>query len=204
MPFWTDAKVEPKRSYRFAMTFGGAELQQIEFAVMKVNKPEITIEPKTHNYLNHEFHYPGRPKWNAVAATLVDPVDPDVSYKFSKVLEQAGYIVPNNTGEVTTISKAAAATTLGNVVITQYGPSRTQAPNSTVPPLVDTGLYDSNGKDHIIEQWTLHNPFITKVNFGELDYANEDLVQIQVEFRYDWATIQGNDVGTKVWPLGNS
>lgn len=44
---------------------------------------------------------------------------------------------------------------------------------------------DSN--DNEIESWTLHNPFIKKITYGELDYENDDLTQMEVEFRYDYA-----------------
>jgi len=46
-----------------------------------------------------------------------------------------------------------------------------------------------NGQNtEILEEWTLHSPFITKVGMSELDYGNDDLSSIDIEFRYDWAS----------------
>ena len=46
-----------------------------------------------------------------------------------------------------------------------------------------------NGENtEILEEWTLHSPFITKVAMSELDYSNDDLSSIDIEFRYDWAS----------------
>ena len=39
-----------------------------------------------------------------------------------------------------------------------------------------------------IETWTLNNAFIKSVSFSDLDYANEDLREITMTVRYDWAT----------------
>lgn len=196
--FWTQRALEPKRQYRFTLEL--ATFPDMKFMVKSVNKPEITIEPKTHNYLNHEFHYPGRPKWNAVTAKIIDAAAPDASYRLSEILKESGYIVPNNSNEVTTISKAAAGASLGGVIITQYGPSRTVGVTRGITQL--GADYDSYGPDHILETWTLNNPFLTKINYGTLDYANEEMVEIEMEFRYDWATIEApnaEEVKTKIW-----
>jgi hypothetical protein len=52
--------------------------------------------------------------------------------------------------------------------------------------------------DFVIEQlkadgktlraWTLVNAFITSVNYGELDYSSDDLVSIEINVAYDYAT----------------
>ena len=44
---------------------------------------------------------------------------------------------------------------------------------------------DADGK--ALETWTLENAFIKKITYGELDYENDDLTQMEVEFRYDYA-----------------
>lgn len=198
MAFWTEKALEPKRQYRFTLTMG--QFSEMKFMVKKVNKPALTIEGKTHNYLNHEFHYPGRPKWNEIEATIIDAVAPDASYRLSEILKESGYIVPKNSNEVTTISKAAAATSLGAVVIEQYGPGRESGTERGIVNANDGGGgivvgdgYDSYGSDMVIEKWTLNNPFITSINFGNLDYANEEMVEIVLKFRYDWATITAGD-----------
>jgi hypothetical protein len=39
----------------------------------------------------------------------------------------------------------------------------------------------------VIEEWLLHNTFITESNFGTLDWSTEDVVNIEMTLRYDWA-----------------
>ena len=39
----------------------------------------------------------------------------------------------------------------------------------------------------VIEQWTLRNPFITNVGLPELTYDNDDIGEIELELRYDYA-----------------
>ena len=46
-----------------------------------------------------------------------------------------------------------------------------------------------------IETWSLYNPWIKSVNFGDLDYESDELVNVEVGIRYDWAELE-----TKVAP----
>ena len=54
-----------------------------------------------------------------------------------------------------------------------------------------SGLYlhtlDSQGA--IVEAWKFHNAWIKSVNFDDLDYSSDELINLQVSIRYDWATV---------------
>ena len=50
-----------------------------------------------------------------------------------------------------------------------------------------------NADGKVNERWVLNNPFFTNVTFGSLDYANEDIVEIQCTVRYDWAQLADLD-----------
>ena len=39
----------------------------------------------------------------------------------------------------------------------------------------------------VIEQWILKGAFITSSNFGSLDWGAEEVVEIELNLRYDWA-----------------
>jgi hypothetical protein len=39
----------------------------------------------------------------------------------------------------------------------------------------------------VIEEWILKGAFITESNFGSLDWSTEDVVNIEITLRYDWA-----------------
>ena len=102
--------------------------------------------------------------------TLVDPISPDATDLLNKMLVDSGYIVPANeaaSANKSTISKVKAAG-LG---------------------LVKIEVLSAEGKE--IETWELKNPFIKAAKFGDLDYSSDDLKQVELTLRYDWATCTG-------------
>ena len=178
MPFWStnfgeDTTLkDPKRQFRFYVEFqgisspqGGATLWYAKTAA----KPSFTVENIQHNYLNHVFKYPGKVTWQDISITLVDPVEPDMAATLSDILVQSGYSPPTDatTDSMGTISKAKAAGALGTVIITQI---------------------DADGGE--LEKWTLWNSFITEAKFGELAYGTDDLTEMSVTLKYDWARIE--------------
>ena len=48
-----------------------------------------------------------------------------------------------------------------------------------------------DGSNAEIERWTLYNPWVKDVKFGSLDYGSDDLVEIELTLRYDFAKYQG-------------
>jgi len=42
-------------------------------------------------------------------------------------------------------------------------------------------------KGNTIEKWSLHNPIITSLSWGDLDYGDDNLVEYTLEVSYDWA-----------------
>jgi hypothetical protein len=104
--------------------------------------------------------------------TLVDPVSPDAAGTLLGILADAGYTIPANSaaldadaGGLKTISKQSAVESLGVITIEQI---------------------DSQGA--ALETWTLNGSWLKSVEFGELDYSSEDLTEITLSVRYDWAT----------------
>lgn len=165
--FWSDPSLDPKRQYRFQVYFSSFE----PFVVKTAKKPSFTVGVSRHQYLNHEFKYPTTVKWNDVTITFADIADSDVTKSFVAILRNSGYDFPV-TGQVrNTISRDLAIGALGTVKIEQI---------------------DAEGLP--IERWTLHNAFISQVEFGQLSYASEDMVEISATLVYDWAEID-NGVG---------
>jgi hypothetical protein len=74
--FWSAQNSDPKRKFRFQLL-----VDRIPVWVVKtVSKPSVTVNPVVHQYLNHEFRYPGRVTWDSpINVTLVDPLDPDLA-----------------------------------------------------------------------------------------------------------------------------
>ena len=41
----------------------------------------------------------------------------------------------------------------------------------------------------VSEGWELHNPIITELSWGSLDYGSSDAVEYSMTIEYDWATL---------------
>ena len=115
-------------------------------------------------------------EWEEVSVTIVDPLDIDAANALQKIVTEAGYVSPdqitNGTatagpgGKLQTISKKKfAENVMGDVFIQQL---------------------DAEGE--IRETWTLKNTWIKSVDFGSLDYTADDLVEVTLQLRYDFAT----------------
>jgi hypothetical protein len=176
MPFWSTNFGEdptlndPKRKFRFTVEFQGVSAAiggAVLWYAKTVSKPSFQIAAAEHKYLNHTFYYPGSVTWQDVSLTLVDPVDPDMAATFSDIIVQGGYAPPADTTALSTMSKAKAASALGSVIITQL---------------------DSDGGE--LEKWTLWNAFITEVKYGDLEYGGDDLTEMSVTLKYDWARVE--------------
>tara|TARA_Y100001938_G_C8088964_1_gene433851 strand:+ start:883 stop:1458 length:576 start_codon:yes stop_codon:yes gene_type:complete len=167
MAFWTDAQnKDPKRAYRFIVNLGNMP-NGAQWYAKAVKKPAITITEVDHSFLNHKFYYPGRAEWDTVEVTLVDPVSPDAAANTAAILQASGYTPPIDVTSTTTISKQDAVNALGGVIIQQI---------------------DSEGAP--METWTLWNPFITGVTYGDLSYEEDSLTEVTITIRYDWAVLE--------------
>jgi len=170
MAFWTTAAGrDPKRKFRFLLTIaslpGGGQ-----WFVKTSDRPSFEVASTEHKFLNHTFYYPGSVTWNEVSVNLVDPVDPDMQWAIADIIRGSGYYVPTNSAQgtknTTTISKAKAATALGEVTI---------------------AMIDSDG--HPIETWRLNGAWISGVENSNLEYGADDLADTTIKFRYDWADL---------------
>lgn len=189
MAFWgqglNSGDKDPKRKFRFKVNIGGVgETAGVLWYLKSTNKPEMTVNGDTsHKFMGHTFNFPGSVSWNEIEMTLVDPVEAsdevrkkDQAAKLLAILEKAGYVYPDDKylsgpKALRTISKSKAVEALGSVVIEQL-----------------------DGDGNTIEKWTLHNPFITKVGFGDLSYDSEDLSEITLGIKYDWATFNDGEI----------
>ena len=160
--FWSDFKVEPKRAYRWILYLGGIP----SWICKKVSKPSFAVSETEHTFLNNKFYYPGPVQRNTVTVTLADPVEPDAAATMLKIIQESGYQLPVDAekAQASTISKAKAVQALGTVRIQQIG---------------------ADGKE--IEEWELVNAWIKDVKLGELDYESDDMVDVEIEIRYDYA-----------------
>ena len=180
--FWSDANLEPKRKFRWVLNFAGVP----QWIVKKVSKPTVNISEAEHTFLNYKFYYPGRVEWDEISLTLADPVNPDASAMMEDMIIKSGYVPPSNfltaktnnlgikrqnveaqDGSLITIDKSMAVSAMGGKMYLQQ--------------------IDALGKP--IEEWQLYNPWIKSVNYDELDYESDDLINLEITIRYDWAVL---------------
>lgn len=180
MSFWSESagagSKDPKRNFRFKVEFTGLAANQVWFA-KKVGKPNFSITESTHEYFNHKFYYPGRVEWQPITLTIVDPVDDnvDAAAQMSSLVTAAGYEIPSSAADkLVSMSKGKATSAIGAIKIIQL---------------------DSNGDP--LETWELTNPFIKNLKFGDLDYSNDDITEMEMEIRYDFATWTSTGSGSK-------
>jgi len=169
--FWSTPGLEPKRQYRWLFSFGQKEGVLPAYICRKVDKPTFNVTESEHTFLNHKFYYPGRVEWQEVSVTIVDPIDLDAANALQEIIQDAGYRIPNDmdsslsSDQLQTISKKKFADdVMGNVFIKQI---------------------DAAGV--IVETWQLMNTWIKSVDFGALDYTADELVEITLQLRYDYA-----------------
>jgi len=171
--FWTSApNHDPKRGFRFQVRLGTAG---VLWYAKKADKPTLSFGETEHHYLNHKYYWPGKAEWNEVSLTLVDPVEPDLAGELVAALEEMGYRIPGGTtdDEFATPSKKGAVSTWGG---------------GTGEDHDDVQIIQIDAEGKALETWTLKHAWIKEVTFGELDYGSEDLTEVTIKFRYDWAT----------------
>lgn len=185
MSFWNQSSIEPKRQFRWLLYIAGMP----QWIVKDVKKPSFNVTNTSHDFLNYKFHYPGRVDWQDISVTIVDPVQPDSAASLVNIIEQAGYVLPDDytsqANEPRTISKKSMVDSLGGQIkLVMFG--------------ANTGAQTEN----VLESWTINNPIITSVDFGQLSYGNDELVNISIGLKYDWASLEMPErTPGKVWTL---
>ena len=180
MAFWTDnaaASTDPKRNFRFRVSFlasnfnvdqnGTPDPSGVWYA-KKVTQPKVTFTESKHDFLIHKFYWPAKAEWNEIDITLVDPVEPHVSRNFLAAVQASGFNIPGNVvNGYTSVSKAGAVLQLGTIYIEQI---------------------DAEGT--AIHAWSLKHAWAKEISFSDLDYGNEDLSEVTLKVRYDWAEFE--------------
>jgi hypothetical protein len=177
MPFWNAAGPNipaPKRNYRWLLYLGGIP----QWICKKVTKPSVSLTEAEHTYLNHKFYYPGRVEWQTIDVTLVDPVSPDAVQTLDDIIFKSGYRPPEDQNSTLTVTKGAATDALGKVIIQQLGIEQ-KGPGSD--------------QVNVVEEWQLYNAWVKDVKYGELDYTSDDLTEITLTLRYDYAKLNGRN-----------
>tara|TARA_R100000234_G_C4961797_1_gene162118 strand:- start:128 stop:703 length:576 start_codon:yes stop_codon:yes gene_type:complete len=189
MAFWTSALSEPKRKHRFILRFPelitpDGDFAYAEYLAKSVSKPSYTVGTTEHKFLGNTYYYPGAVTWNECTATIVNSVSPDGNELLYQALQQMGYLKPD----------------IQEDVFLQNLPASTPNKQAALAALGQVQFDELSGEGGTLGTWKLNNAFLTNVTFGDLDYAGEDLLDIQMTIKYDWATY---DVGLATRALAN-
>jgi len=178
LSFWTDERniIEPKRKNRWVLIINNIKA----YTCLKAGKPKYEQGKAEHNYMGHTYYFPGSIKWQPSEVTVVDPVDDPATKKLVEIIERSGYHPLKDVNDYGFVSKKKAVEELGLVRLMQI---------------------DAVGNP--VETWTLHNAWIENVDFGDLDYEDDGLVQITFTISFDWPTLENGD-GTRNFDLGGS
>lgn len=192
MSFWKQGSSNPKRKFRFMVTLAGAGWEggaQLWYA-KSCTAPSVEVSAVEHMFSDHVFNFPGRAKWGDVEMVLVDPAgggsggesgsggaagDANTVSNFSAVLKHFGYDVPTD-----------------GVLDSNYG---TISRNKIQDLTLTIRALDDDGND--IEVWTLHNAFPTAFKYGDFDYGTDDLREMNVTWKYDWASVESGTPDSK-------
>ena len=169
MGFWNELGTDPKRKFRWFVQFGdlGGGEESLQLAAKTVDKPKFEISSTDHKFINHTFFFPGRLTWEPITATFVDiGGDSDIADILNGVMIGSGYSPPTDLKSCKpSITKEASVSAFGNEFkIIQVGEAGDP-----------------------VEQWSLFNAWVSKIEYGSLDYTSEELVDITMTIVYDHA-----------------
>ena len=200
---WSQASLEPKRKFRYLITFSGDatdtaladSLGNFKFLAQTCDRPGVKVGAAEHKYFDKTYYHPGRVTWdpNPLSIKLVDiqakgDQKTDTNQTLLKAFAQSGLQVFNVDGEYRTIGKERAVGALGSVKISVLS-SLTDATQLVEP----AGFNNGNG---IIEEWTLQNAWLESFKPDALDYGAEDILTVTIQVRYDWCTLETPALGS--------
>jgi hypothetical protein len=200
MSWWSLSAAEPKRKFKFYVSFGtGGKL----YSVSTVTKPAVTIEAKEYRLINHFYKYPGIPKWEPISLKFVDAKiwgsgktrigsmttetnKKSTSKTLWEMLLASGYVAPSGVGSDNKELSRVVSPEKAAMIDLSFGSSTRPTDGSMF------SIHQVNAAGESTEVWTLYNPMITKISWGDLDYGSNDLVEYTLDVAYDWAELTEN------------
>jgi hypothetical protein len=194
MAWWNSKDVELKQKSKFIVSF--AETFFLP-NIKSCSKPSLEINTKEYKLLNHNFNYPGIVKWNPVRVVFVDMNGGggqfDTAAFMSQMLNNSGYNYPNagshalgsdgkDSSEISSPEKASTiANAFGGGLLGAKDNKSASERRQNV--LIQMLTPDGN----VNEKWTLVNPLIKSMKFGDLTYEDDAPVEYEIEIAYDFA-----------------
>jgi hypothetical protein len=196
--------VEPKRKSRFVVEIAnGFYLPNVKTC----SKPSANIDLKEFQLINHKFKYPGVVTWQDIKITMIDMngnsggnQSLDTGLLLWRMLKHTGYSLPTvavapisalgpNRQLSTTEKASSIANGFGRGL---YGSDdRSNAGvNSPSSNAQSVRIYTLDPDGNTVETWTLHNPQIKSVNWGDHSYDSDEFVEYSLDISYDFAHLE--------------
>jgi hypothetical protein len=204
---WTNAALEPKRKFKYLISFGDPNglLGDFTFLAQTCDRPGVKVGVSEHRYFDKVYHHPGRVTWdpNPLNIKLVDIQKKglvsltDTNETLLAVFADAGLNgLIGTQGEVRTVGKASAIESLGLVKIKVLNAAVDGSGGGPIGPT-------TNLEEGIAEEWQLKNAWLESFKPDSLDYASEDILTVTIQIRYDWAEFKANGKGlSPINPFG--
>jgi len=168
----------PKLQYRFRVSFEGfgvsADKVELTKQVMSFARPSVSFGDIDVHVYNSLVRLAGKPTWADTTVTLRDDAAGNVSRLVGEQLQK----------QFDFMEQSSAASGSDYKFVTRL-------------EMLDGG----NGADDpaVLETWELYGCFLHEANYQEVNYANNEVVQIQLGIRFDNANQNaGEGVGTPV------
>lgn len=183
MAFWSSTTLDPKRQFKFSVTFGRLGSNESTFLAQSADRPQFKVSDGTKvDFLDKSFHFPGKVTWEPIKIKFVDVNGAgNASVDSYRYLVGAGWVSPSKVD----VTKVVGASFKSISKFTANNQVKGNSGDVTIRTL------DAGG--NAIDTWTINNAFITAVVLNNLDYAQEGILTAEYTFRYDWASLNGLD-----------
>jgi hypothetical protein len=170
-----------KRKFRWVLEIQNVSGDRIgTLPPQKSARPNINFKTIEAQHLNESIFYPTKPEWKPINLTLYDIIgdaSSDCPQRVHPVFEWLKQIYDPG---VSDYSGQTGGTTVSPVgwysdVVRQYKRSAI--------------LSMLNGCGDVLEEWVFENAWPESVEFGDLDYANSEVVTADISLRYDRAYV---------------
>lgn len=171
--------LQPKLKNLWRVTFanlgGGADAQPLSLQAVTVTRPTLTFDEVELNRYNSKAFVAGKHTFEPITLTVEDDISGTASRVIQEQLQAQQWLIGAE------------------------GPFLGRGEEGSLYKFV-TYLDQLDGKEQVIEKWTIEGCFIQSTDYTDLDYADSSAVQITMTIRYDHARqdLGGYDAGEGV------
>ncbi len=158
--------LQPKLKNLWRITFanmgGGADAQPLSLQAINVTRPTLSFEEVQLDRYNSRAFIAGKHTFEPMTLTFEDDVTGTASQVLQEQLQAQQWLIGAE------------------------GPWLGKGEEGSLYKFV-TYLDMLDGKEQVIEKWTVEGCFIQNIDYTDLDYADSSAVQITTTIRYDHA-----------------